>query len=75
MRNETAQTAHAMLDLILTKAALGGKIGKMTIRVPHRELVPDSEEYEDVDIVVTLETKWEQTEDGESKITSEFTES
>jgi len=63
-----------MLDLILTKAALNGKIGKMTLRIPHNQLVPESEEFEDIDIIVTLETNWEQSKDGESEITSEFTE-
>lgn len=73
-KNQDVQTAHAMLDLILTKAALGGKVGKMTLRIPHRFLVPHSVEFEEIDVIVTLETKWEQTKNGESEITSEFTE-
>lgn len=75
MRNQNVLNAHAMLDLILTKASLGGKVGKMTLRIPHSELVPELDEYEEIDIVITLETKWEQTEDGKANLTSEFTES
>lgn len=75
MRDQNVQTAHAILDLLLTKAAISGKVGNYKLRIPHYQLVPDSFEYEDVDIIVTIQTDWEQTKDGEPEITGDFKES
>jgi hypothetical protein len=55
----------------MTKAGTTGETKKYQIRIPHKELVPESEEYDDVDLVITIETDWEQTKDGDADLTDE----
>lgn len=71
MKTPSVQAAHAILDYLMTKAGMTGKTRKTSIRVPHKELVPESEDYDDLDLVITIETDWEQTQDGEADFTYE----
>ena len=72
MRDPNVQAVHAAVDYLLTKAGMTGKNKTIEIRIPHKELVPESEEYDDVDLVITIKTDWEQSKDGEADFTDDI---
>ena len=59
----------------MSKAILKGKTGNNTIRIPYADLVPrdwkynptpEDMKYENVDLVITIATEWEErAEDGQ----------
>lgn len=56
----------------MMEAGMKGETKKIRFRVPHRELVPEDYEFEDIDLVITVETEWEQSDESN---TGDFEES
>lgn len=58
--------AHAILDYLITEAAVSGKIHKSTYRIPYLDLKKHIEledfEFEDLDLQIFIRLKWVETE-------------
>ncbi len=59
---------HAILDYLITEAAVSGKVHKATYRIPYLDLKQSIEaedfDYEDLDLEVRIRLKWVETEEN-----------
>lgn len=62
MTNENVAALHKVLHYLLTKAAVGGKLGKTTVRIPISDLAETvgQTDTRDVDLVVTIALSWDE---------------
>lgn len=60
-----SESAHKLLELLITKALVSGKGKKATVRIPYTDLKPDIGPHEVVlaDLVVTVSVSWSDLED------------
>jgi hypothetical protein len=71
--SENASAAHRVLEYLMTKAALTGKLKSTTIRVPYNELAASCgapEKYKNVDLLVKLDFEW--VESGNTELEIDF---
>ena len=57
----TQTSLYKLIDLLLTKAAMSGKIRKSTkIKIPYRELSKSvgAEKYTDIELEIEIKCKW-----------------
>lgn len=62
MSNENVAALHKVLHYLLTKAAVSGKTGKTTVRIPINDLAETVGETDnrDVDLVVKISLSWDE---------------
>lgn len=59
--NEHMMSAHKVLELLMTRAAISGKLQNTELRIPHKELKNSigSTDYDsNVDLLVRIEFDW-----------------
>ncbi len=59
--NQSLMSAHKVLELLMTRAAVSGKLQNAAIRIPHKDLknsIGNSEFDSKVDLLVKLEFNW-----------------
>lgn len=60
--SQALQVPHSVLNYLLTKAAVSGKVAKTTLRVPYADLVASvgKSTTKEADLVITIEMSWDE---------------
>lgn len=69
-----SQSAHRVLEYLLTKAAVSGKLSSTKIRIPYAELATSigSVESKPIDLIVDIKLEWVENDgDTESAVEME----
>lgn len=75
---KSSSDAHALLQIMISRAILEGRIGDASINIPFIEIadpyegVKVTEDAMDLVLKVTIITEWEDIEDTDSKIETNF---
>lgn len=64
MRTGT-ESAHRLLELLITKTLTSGKVKTSSVRLPYRELAAalGQKTSDDVDLKITIKLSWEHPEE------------
>lgn len=61
----TMQAAHSLLELLITKATISGKLTNSSIKIPYSELTASvgQQRFKDVNLVIQFNLNWEASND------------
>lgn len=77
---KSSSDAHALLQILISRAILEGRIGEATINIPFIEVadpyegIKVTEDALDIVLKVTISTEWGDIEDSPTKIETSFEE-
>lgn len=80
MKGKAEADAHVVLNYIISKAVLEGKIGHSTIVIPLQELIDEDEGFsldpsiQDYALKIKIETSWDAAPLEQHEFESEFSE-
>ncbi len=73
---ESINSAHKVLEILLTKAAISSKPSASTVRIPYKDLLASIGQKTDkqIDLLVTISLEWDAAEYDQSLSLDEYME-
>jgi len=65
--NESLLSVHRVLEYLITKATVSGKLKSTKIRIPYSELADSvgQKSYKNVDLIVKIDFEWDESKELE----------